>query len=697
MLKDVRAAMLPLRGAVDACHTRVGGPAGRLVMRAVVGVDGKVTDAVGIDGDLKATVLDACVANVMRTTTFPAPRDGEPAVVSAAFMFMQTGPGLAPVVVVEPTLLKYRVCVAGEDPEISNGEPTCSVVVVGRACGPGEKPVPSARLAAGEAACVNKDAVTIPFMKGELARLGDVQLVNARTSFGVGLGLVAIDGIYYAVARPDVNVKLDRFSFGLGAPLRFQLLDLTNVDIFAGDPTGDATAGLGSFRFADWDQIEDFLRPIRYLTYGKKEDNLYIDVNRIHAITLGHGQLMRRYQPNLDIDEDNLFAEVDAYGDYGGVEFMTGPFPLPRLLGALGFIKPLNIINAFSPIGDDNSYLRQVASSWSIGGSYVADLNSPTSLDTRNNPADGRQQLIVDKANQFLWKNRDAMAGAVVQGVGVDTEVKVLKLENVDVKVYGDYSHLFFPGDTGPDRSFQAFDGGGYTLGGLMRVSFGETPLRRIDDEDEETKAGRKPRAKKAAHAFRVRLEGRTFSPTFLPSYFNTMYEVDRFQFGFNNDRVGLPTKIKYLADQASDPWRVGYFTEASYAWVDVLGLTAAFEDAYPLGGNEPVRGKNLALHAESQGLGWLQVFASYHFRNFEPDEINKLFSFNSDQEIMFVGGRLQILPVMFLNVSAQRAFRVGFSQDDVTTANADGQRFTSVGLQNAWVSGFDVELGWQF
>lgn len=54
--------------------------------------------------------------------------------------------------------------------------------------------------------------------------------------------------------------------------------------------------------------IEDFLRPLRYISWGRKEDKLYVDVNRVHSVTLGHGQLVRRYTPNIDIDEDNLFA-----------------------------------------------------------------------------------------------------------------------------------------------------------------------------------------------------------------------------------------------------------------------------------------------------------------------------------------------------------------------------------------------------
>ena len=73
------------------------------------------------------------------------------------------------------------------------------------------------------------------------------------------------------------------------------------------------------------------------------------------------------------------------------------------------------------------------------------------------------------------------------------------------------------------------------------------------------------------------------------------------------------------------------------------------------------------------------------------------LASFNSDNEIVFVGGRVQLLPIMFVNVGAQRAFRVAFSADDVVTPDSSGNRYTSIGLQNAWTYGLDVELGWQF
>ena len=128
--------------------------------------------------------------------------------------------------------------------------------------------------------------------------------------------------------------------------------------------------------------------------------------------------------------------------------------------------------------------------------------------------------------------------------------------------------------------------------------------------------------------------------------------------------------------------------------------MSAAFEDAYPIGdgASENLQAKNLALHIESQGLGWLQLFGTYHFRNFDADQFDQIFSLSTDNEILYAGARLQVLPIMFINVAAQRSFRVGFSEDDSPgVVEAKDLRFTSVGLENVWANGIDVELGWQF
>ena len=135
------------------------------------------------------------------------------------------------------------------------------------------------QLAPGEEPCFDVPVERgVAFLKGELTSMGDVVLVNNRSSFGLGLGLSALDGVYFAVLRPDLNLQFGAFKLGLGAPLRFELLNLQTLDFLGGDPIGSATANFGRFRREDWDQIEDLVRPLRYVSWGKKEDRLYIDV-----------------------------------------------------------------------------------------------------------------------------------------------------------------------------------------------------------------------------------------------------------------------------------------------------------------------------------------------------------------------------------------------------------------------------------
>ncbi|MFH1807790.1 MAG: energy transducer TonB [Pseudomonadota bacterium] len=535
------------------------------------------------------------------------------------------------------------------------------------------------------------------FYKGELSALGNVQLVNARSSVGLALGVADIDKKLYAVVRPDFNLHLGPFALGLGVPLRFEAFDHGAINLFKPDTYDDGFANVGRFRSQDWDQAlrypyTDLLTPLRYLTWGRKEDNLFVDVNRVRALTIGHGQLVRRYAPNVDIEDSNLFAELDAYGDIGGVELIGGPLPIPRMLGALVFVKPLGLFL-------DGTLPK----SWSIGASYVTDLNAPTALTTVTDSSSGRVRFPVDEG-RFMYADRNAMIGQRVQGLGVDTELKVLKISNVDLKLYLDYSHLLLPEIA--SANIAASGGGGLTFGSLWRLNFGARPVRDLDDEEEAVRLGKAKREMKAAHAMRLRLELRAFDPHFLPSYFNTQYEVDRFQFASvsvaENERATLPTKLAYLAMQNGQPWRGGFYLEASYALVDALAVTAVYEDAWKLGDNwaSVPAARNLILHAETQGLGFLQLFATYHYRNFQLDEWGKVLQFSTDNEALYLGGRLQILILAF-NLGVQRAFRLDYLDDDAGTVQlkpgGDFYPATSVGQQAQWNLFFDVEIGWQF
>lgn len=677
----IHAAIVPYTGQIAECQRRDPTARGLIHVKWHILPSGRASD-IQVRGTLRSPGIERCVVAEIWTWQLPTHDVEEGVPYEQAFGF----DGPASDVLRRPG---SPLCRAGELPrapaDLAPNEVAC-VIPEARPCAEGETPLAPHEVPVGTVPCKPPGGdPSTPFLKGELTHYGDIQLVNVRSSFGVGLGLTVLGDALYAQVRPDINMHFGKFHLGLGAPLRFELLDWSDLTI-SPDILDKALGDFGQFRGEDWDQVEDFFRPLRYLTWGRKEDNLYIDINRVHSVTLGHGQLIRRYAPNVDIDEDNLVAAVDGYNDFGGFELLAGPLPVPRVAGALVFIKPMSFFT-------EDKMLR----TWSVGLSVASDLNAPTVL--AGNVSAGRQQLAVDRANQFTWQGKNNLVGATVQGIGIDSEIKLLKTEHVDIKTYADYSRLLFPADTSDAQAFDAFSAGGGAVGGLLRVSLGKTPVRSIEQESEEVRTGRAPREMKAAHAFRVRLEGRLFESQFLPSYFNTLYEVDRLQFGLarTDGRGALPTKVGFLAQNAGEPMRAGVYLEASYAWVDALGLTFMYEDAQALGeASRPLQARNFAVHAETAGGGFLQLFATYHYRNFE--NLDALFSFTTDNEVLYAGGRVVLLPFLFLNVAAQRAFRVGFGPDDSSRqTDAGGFRYTSVGLANAWAYGADLELGWQF
>ena len=112
---------------------------------------------------------------------------------------------------------------------------------------------------------------------------------------------------------------------------------------------------------------------------------------------------------------------------------------------------------------------------------------------------------------------------------------------------------------------------------------------------------------------------------------------------------------------------RLGHYLELSYSLIDAIGLTVTYEDAVKMEGFEgDVGARNLAFHMETGGMKWLQLFGTYYLRNFE--DFSQAFSFSRDNEILYVGGRIAILPILFFNVAAQRAFRVSTTAADGVT-----------------------------
>lgn len=433
------------------------------------------------------------------------------------------------------------------------------------------------------------------FVKGELSMyLGSDRLVVKNNRIGVSAGLDSFGQTYYLLVEPMVDLRfLDaKLGVGLGVPLRLELVN------FQGSDPNQWTKNLGRLRSEDYSAVHDFGRTLKYVTYGRKEDTLYVSAGQRYASSLGHGALMRRYAPNTDILYPRASAQVDAYNDYGGFELFTNDLLEWNTLGGLAFVKPLSLLGASSAM----------AKSFSVGVTGAADRTAPWELQTA-----GGVRQTDPKTGRLLASTRG------VALFGVDAEFKLLKTEGADVKPYVDYS-MMVGGD------------GGFTVGVLGRFNVGA----------------------KTINAFRVVAELRALGSHYQPSYFDTFYEVERYTYREQLPRVdpnvaSYVTKASWVLNQGLGQ-RLGYYLEASWGIPGNVGVTLAFE------GVNTAPEKNLIAHLELPVLDFLQVFGSVYKRGL--GSLADLATLD-EKTILYAGARLKILPFLFVNGRAYKTFRM--------------------------------------
>lgn len=340
----------------------------------------------------------------------------------------------------------------------------------------------------------------------------------ADSRFGLRLGYARLDNSSYLAIAPEIDLHFgDEVALGLGLPL--------NIRAYA---DGFYDTHQIKFRKGDYSTAADFARILRFLTVGKKEDQFFLNVSQLFAATIGHGAIVRRYSANLAGPQEpfgynkRVGAQLDAYGKYGGFEAFTGDVVHPQhFLAGLAFVKPLGWISG--PLRDTLGWT-------SLGLSAAADLEAPYTLQRGADgyPTTGDSDVCpdptvatCDNGQPIVKETRRA------QLIGVDLESKIVKTENADLKPYLDYSRLLDIGSpTGVGA--KANGGGGLTLGMLGRFNAGDVKV----------------------HAFRVVVEGRYFDGNYLPGYFDTFYEVQKYQFITGKADPGYQPKLRTILNR---------------------------------------------------------------------------------------------------------------------------------------------------
>jgi hypothetical protein len=554
------------------------------------------------------------------------------------------------------------------------------------------------------------------FVKGDLSNFV-VRPMTRKNFIGVGAGISALPNdtgsllnAFYFTVEPQVDIVNNTYNWrlGLGAPLNFELVDtrsafetcitqgrqaramggdqsavMASTGLCVAEQKDHLTQHTGKLRRADWDQAGDFAKIIRYAVIGGQEHPFYLNISRLYDQTFGHGTVVRDYNANIDYNTARLGATLDFNRSAIGVQAMANDLVNPDVVGLMTFVRPARPYS-------ENVFWRSL----SVGVSYVHGANLPRALHYEK----GLFSPSFDQPIPQVDSNLKPVGGpwAQVNVIGGDIEGKVLRTKSADLKVYLDYQRM-----TGY--------GGGATAGALWRSSAGQP----------------------AWQALRVRAEAQYFDADYLPSFFDTYHDIFSSQYlpityKGSNGLTYHPTKLQYLDAEKGGRKRLGGYLEMSHAFMNYLTLGAAARVWRPVGAAKAGHtgptfpdygpdctdnngaltcGKTVAVNgdpgytslrfsAEVPFRNYLQAFASYEVFSTTAEKGLGVFRFDGDNEMLFSGVRLKLLPILFVQAESRRYF---FMQ---RVHNVDLTTLTLQQDQNyhaEWTFAVNAFLGYEF
>ncbi|TGJ99306.1 hypothetical protein EHO59_15665 [Leptospira semungkisensis] len=194
------------------------------------------------------------------------------------------------------------------------------------------------------------------------------QFMQPPDPFTYDLGVNKFNNDYYLYVAPTINMNFGgNFGFSLTAPLNILIDD---------QAPKDPTTKIGSIRKIDYDQKSDYLRVINniwYGTYGQYkpgETTFSFYAGKLFDGYIGHGTIVNRYVNNQRIDIYNVGLMADINSDYGGVQVFTNSIYTHEIGAGRVYARPLAM--AFKAF-DLMTGRSQLFSMMQVGQGNVAD------------------------------------------------------------------------------------------------------------------------------------------------------------------------------------------------------------------------------------------------------------------------------------------------------------------------------------
>ncbi|GAB1349540.1 hypothetical protein MASR1M107_17540 [Ignavibacteriales bacterium] len=226
----------------------------------------------------------------------------------------------------------------------------------------------------------------------------------------------------------------------------------------------------GKLRDENYKTASQILSIIRYVRYGQKKDDIYAKVGMLDYYTLGQGNLIYMYNNSSSFDNRKTGFNFDVDMGKWGFESMYSDFASGGVAGLRGFVRPLRFSEAAAKI--------PVISNLEVGLSFASDFNDKAGVLKGN----------YDSKGDFVVTEKKSSVG----GFSIDLGLPVIKTDMVSVDLFTNYTKMSDYG-SGINTGFML------SLSGLGMVKLSTKFERRFN-------------------------EGK-----FLPSYFDGLYEIERF------------------------------------------------------------------------------------------------------------------------------------------------------------------------
>ncbi|TGK24752.1 hypothetical protein EHQ05_17835 [Leptospira yasudae] len=194
------------------------------------------------------------------------------------------------------------------------------------------------------------------------------QYMHPADPFTYDLGINKYQNDYYLYVAPTVNFNFGGdFGASLTVPLNFLMYDV--------DPKQE-NSKIGKLRSFDYNEKSDYLRLINNIWFGQYgkytpgEVTYSAYLGKMFDGYIGHGTIVNRYINNQRLDVYNVGLQADINSDYGGVQVFANSIYTREVSSARVYIRPFAVgFKLFDIITGRAKFLTMLT----VGQGNVAD------------------------------------------------------------------------------------------------------------------------------------------------------------------------------------------------------------------------------------------------------------------------------------------------------------------------------------